>query len=80
MTVVLATNPFAIRYATEARVYGLVTLEVAFAVLAVVIGLEPGHERAGAIGLAVAEQDYHEEVRSPTAGTGRDAPTIRATS
>jgi hypothetical protein len=26
------------------------------------------------------EQDYHEEARSPTAGTGRDAPTVRVAS
>jgi uncharacterized membrane protein len=52
--VVLATNPLAIRYATEARMYSLLTLEVALALVAFIAAFRPDRQRQGLVGLALA--------------------------
>ena len=52
--IVLATNPLAIRYATEARMYGLLTLEVSLALLALVWMARRPSDRWAMAALAVA--------------------------
>ena len=56
---VLAVNPFAIRYATESRMYALVALEVALGLLAAIRALErPTLGRLGLVALAAAALLY----------------------
>lgn len=57
--VVLALNPFAIRYATEARMYALVALEAALGIVAVAAALErPTLARLGAVSVVGASLLY----------------------
>ncbi|MPY93021.1 MAG: hypothetical protein GEV08_08135 [Acidimicrobiia bacterium] len=57
--VLLATNPFAIRYATEARMYALIAFEAAIGLVLVPRALErPSPSRLGAVALLVAALLY----------------------
>ncbi len=57
--ILLATNPFAVRYATENRMYALVALEAALGLLAVVAALErPTWGRLALVALAAAAALY----------------------